>query len=168
MIIYEIFQIELEMIERITEEEERASEAIANLAGRNGINFRPLSPSSADIRTLEHEGLFYKVNFARFQTCTPFDTAGLLSRKAYFLLAKFLTNQKQDNGLKLLMRFRSMLRELAFIKQKRFNIYSSFRLFPIPSTLDVRNGIFQFLFQQKRIVKFLIYENIFFCHVTTT
>ena len=53
-----IFQIELEMIERITEEEEKASEAIANLAGRNGINFKPLSPSSADIRTLEHEGMF--------------------------------------------------------------------------------------------------------------
>ena len=49
------------MIERITEEEEKASEAIANLAGRNGINFRPLSPSSADIRTLEHEGMFLKM-----------------------------------------------------------------------------------------------------------
>ena len=48
------------MIERITEEEERASEAIADLAGRNGISFKPLSPSSNDIRTLEHEGLFFK------------------------------------------------------------------------------------------------------------
>ena len=48
------------MIERITEEEERASEAIANLAGRNGISFKPLSPSGNDIRTLEHEGLFSK------------------------------------------------------------------------------------------------------------
>ena len=48
------------MIERITEEEERASEAIANLAGRNGISFKPLSPSNNDIRTLEHEGLFFK------------------------------------------------------------------------------------------------------------
>ena len=48
------------MIERITEEEERASEAIANLAGRNGISFKPLSPSGDDIRTLEHEGLFSK------------------------------------------------------------------------------------------------------------
>ena len=96
-------------------------------------------------------------------TCSTFSASvGSLALKACFLVAKFLTNQKEENCLKLLMRLRSMLREIAFIKQKRFNIYSSFRLFPIPSTLDVRNGIFQFLFQQKRIVKFLIYENIFF------
>ena len=50
------------MIERITEEEERASEAIANLAGRNGISFKPLSPSNDDIRTLEHEGLFSNIS----------------------------------------------------------------------------------------------------------
>ena len=49
------------MIERITEEEERASEAIADLAGRNGISFKPLSPSSNDIRTLEHEGLLSNI-----------------------------------------------------------------------------------------------------------
>ena len=55
------------MIERITEEEERASEAIADLAGRNGISFKPLSPSSNDIRTLEHEGLFFKYSKKKIQ-----------------------------------------------------------------------------------------------------
>jgi len=56
------------MIERITEEEERASEAIANLAGRNGISFKPLSPSGDDIRTLEHEGSTYIHPFDFFQS----------------------------------------------------------------------------------------------------
>ena len=59
------------MIERITEEEERASEAIANLAGRNGINFKPLSPSNDDIRTLEHEGLFFN-HFKNFRKIRNF------------------------------------------------------------------------------------------------
>lgn len=65
----EVEEIELEMIERITEEEKWASEAIANIAGRNGISFKPISPSeSNDIRTLEHEGSTYIHPFDFFQS----------------------------------------------------------------------------------------------------
>ena len=102
------------MIERITEEEERASEAIANLAGRNGISFKPLSPSSNDIRTLEHEGLFSKTE----------NMIAEILKISYFV---------------------------AFQNRQRLHIYSSFRFFSISPTMDVRNGILQFLWQ-KRIV----------------
>ena len=101
------------MIERITEEEERASEAIANLAGRNGINFKPLLPSNNDIRTLEHEGLFFN-HFKNFRKIRNFQK----------------NSENSDCHLK---------------NVQRLHIYSSLRFFPITSTLDVRNGIFQFL-----------------------
>ena len=62
--IYWRFKMEMSLDRRITEEEERASQAIANLAGRSGIqNFHPLSPSGEDIRTLEHEGTVFKNSF---------------------------------------------------------------------------------------------------------
>ena len=168
MIIYENFQIELEMIERITAEEEKASEAIANLAGRNGINFRPLSPSSADIRTLEHEGLFYNVNFAR--KVQHIFGCGRIACSESMLFGRKIFDQSNSRELfKIADAIKKDASRTCIYKTKKVQHIFILSTFFNPFNVGCTKWDFSISFPAKTNRKnFNLREYIFFCHVTTT